>query len=72
MTDIFKATVGQMPTTASIAQQFPGALRVTPGDHTSSLIWLVAHLRGNYQMPLVSHKIDEAGTQQLLDWIDAI
>ena len=72
-TDLFKATVNQEPTTASIAQQFPGALRVTPGDHTNSLIWLVAHLRGNYQMPpLVSHKVDDVGTRQLLDWIDAL
>lgn len=73
MLDTFKATVGQAPTTASIAQQFPGADRITAGDHTKSLVWLVSHLRGNYQMPpLVSHAIDEAGTQQLADWIDAL
>ena len=73
MTDTFKATVGQQPTTAAIAQQFPGALRITAGAHAQSLVWLVSHLRGNYQMPpLVSHKIDDVGTQQLADWIDAL
>lgn len=72
-TDTYVSTVGQQPTTAAIAQQFPGALRVTPGDHAQSLIWLVSHLRGNYQMPpLVSHRIDDAGTQTLADWIDAL
>ena len=73
MLDTYVSTVNQMPTTAAVAQQFPGALRVTPGDHTKSLIWLVAHLRGNYQMPpLVSHAIDEAGTAKLASWIDAL
>ncbi len=72
-TDIYRATVGQMPTTAAVAQHFPGALRITPGDHTKSLLWLVSHLRGNYQMPpLVTHKIDEDGTQKLADWFDAL
>ncbi|AKU94870.1 hypothetical protein AKJ09_01534 [Labilithrix luteola] len=72
-TDIFLATVGQEPTTASVAQQFPGARRITPGAHDKSLVWLVSHLRGNYQMPpLVSHRIDDVGTQLLADWIDAL
>lgn len=72
-TDIYKATVNQAPTTASVAHAFPGALRVTPGAHDQSLIWLVSHLRGNYQMPpLVSHKIDEVGTASLASWIDAL
>lgn len=71
--DSYRATVGQAPTTASVAQQFPGAKRITPGSHEQSLLWLVAHRRGNYQMPpLISHKIDEAGTQQIADWIDAL
>ena len=73
MLDGYTSTVNQQPTTAAIAQQFPGALRITPGDHTKSLIWLVSHLRGNYQMPpLVSHKVDDVGTQKLAAWIDAL
>lgn len=72
-TDTYKATLNQAPTTAAVAHQFPGALRITPGAHDQSLVWLVSHLRGNYQMPpLVSHQIDEAGTQKLADWIDAL
>ena len=72
-TDIWKATVNQMPTTASVAQKFPGDARITPGAHDKSLVWLVSHLRGKYQMPpLVSHAVDEAGTQKLADWIDAL
>ena len=72
-TDLYLATVGKDPSTASVAQHFPGAFRVTPGTHDQSVIWLVSHLRGTYQMPpLVSHQIDEAGTQLLADWIDAL
>ena len=72
-TDIWKAGVNQAPKTASVAQKFPGAFRITPGSHEKSLVWLVSHLRGNYQMPpLVSHVIDEVGTQKLADWIDAL
>jgi hypothetical protein len=72
-TDIYQATLNQVGTTASVNQKFPGALRVTPGAHDKSLIWLVSHLRGTYQMPpLVSHQIDEVGTQILADWIDAL
>jgi hypothetical protein len=37
------------------------------------LVWLLSHRRGDYQMPpLVSHQIDEVGTQQLADWIDSL
>jgi hypothetical protein len=73
MTDTFKSTVNQDPTTAAVAQAFAGAHRITPGAHDKSLVWLVSHLRGNYQMPpLVSHRIDDVGTQQLADWIDAL
>ena len=72
-TDAYKATVARMPTTASVAQHFPDALRITPGDHEKSLVWLMSHRRDDYAMPpLVSHKIDEAGTQVLSDWIDAL
>ena len=72
-TDLYKATVKQLPTTASVAQQFPGDFRVTPGAHDKSVVWLVSHLRGKYQMPpLVSHKVDDVGTQLLADWIDAL
>ena len=72
-TDTYASTVDQAPTTAALVQQFPGAQRITSGDHTKSLIWLVAHLRGNYQMPpLVSHAIDETGTAAIAAWIDAL
>jgi hypothetical protein len=72
-TDAYLATVGQDPTTASVAQQFPDAHRITPGNHEQSLLWLLSHRRGDYQMPpLVSHRIDDAGTQKLSDWIDAL
>lgn len=72
-TDSYRATVGQVPTTASVAQHFPGAQRIVPGAHDQSLVYRLAHLRGNYQMPpLVSHKLDDAGTQALADWIDAL
>lgn len=72
-TDIWKAAVNQLPKTASVAQKFPGAFRITPGAHEKSLVWLVSHLRGNYQMPpLVSHVIDEDGTKKLADWIDSL
>jgi hypothetical protein len=73
MTDAYLATVRQPPTTASVHQQFPDALRITPGAHDQSLLWLLSHRRGNYQMPpLVSHRIDDVGTQELSDWIDAL
>jgi hypothetical protein len=56
-----------------VAQAFPEALRITRGHHEQSLVWLLAHLRGNYQMPpLVSHRVDEVGTKALADWIDAL
>ena len=72
-TDIFRATWNQQPTTAAVAQAFPGALRITPGDHEKSLVWIVSHLRGNYQMPpLVSHVVDEEGSGHLARFIDAL
>jgi hypothetical protein len=72
-TDIYAATINQSPTTASVAQQFPDAKRVTPGSHDESLVWLLSHRRGTYQMPpLVSHVVDDAGTQRLSEWIDAL
>jgi hypothetical protein len=72
-TDTYRATVDQLPTTASVAQAFPDAKRIVRGSHELSLIWQLAHRRGNYQMPpLVSHRIDEAGTQSIADWIDAL
>lgn len=72
-TDTYAATFKKSPTTASVASAFPGAFRITPGDHQMSLLWLLSHVRGNYQMPpLVSHRVDEVGTQALADWIDAL
>lgn len=73
MTGTYLATVNQPPTTAAVASRFPGAQRITPGAHEQSVVWLMSHLRGNYQMPpLVSHRVDDAGTQALADWIDAL
>jgi hypothetical protein len=73
MTDAFLSNVLQPPTTPAIAQQFPGAQRITPGSHEKSLVWVVSHLRGNYQMPpLVSHRVDEVAMQQVADWIDTM
>jgi len=72
-TDAYRATVNQPPTTASVAQAFPGALRISPGSHEQSLLWQLAHRRDAYQMPpLVTHKIDDTGTQKIADWIDAL
>lgn len=72
-TDTYAATVNQVPTTASVAQKFPDAKRITPGVHEMSLVWLMPHRRDDYAMPpLVSHKVDEPGTQALSDWIDAL
>jgi hypothetical protein len=73
MTDTFRSTVFQPPKTAAVAQQFPSAQRITPGAHDQSLVWIVSHLRGNYQMPpLVSHRVDETAMQQVADWIDTM
>jgi hypothetical protein len=56
-----------------VASKFPEAKRITPGSHEKSLVWLLAHTRGDYQMPpLVSHRVDDAGTQALSAWIDAL
>lgn len=72
-TDTYRATVNQAALTDSVTSAFPGALRVTSGAHERSLVWLLAHRRGEYQMPpLVSHQVDETGTRALADWIDAI
>jgi hypothetical protein len=71
--DAYLAGLQKPPTTASVAQKFPGAVRIHPGDHEQSLLWLLAHRRDMYQMPpLVSHVIDEAGTKLVADWIDAL
>jgi hypothetical protein len=72
-TDSYRATVGQQAVTGAVTAAFPDALRITPGAHDRSLVWLLAHRRGDYQMPpLVSHQIDEAGMQELAAWIDAL
>ncbi len=73
MADAYTAGVAVVPTTAAVAQMFPGAQRITPGAHDQSLLWLLAHRRDKYQMPpLVSHKVDEPDSQALADWIDAL
>ena len=71
--DAYLAGLKKPPTTASVAQKFPGAVRIRPGDHEQSLLWLLPHRRDMYQMPpLVSHVVDEAGTKLVADWIDAL
>lgn len=72
-TDTYQTGVNQGVILATYAQAFPGTKLITPGDHDKSLAWLTAHLRGKHQMPpIVSHQIDEAGSQKLADWIDAL
>jgi hypothetical protein len=72
-TDTYVATVGVTPTTASVVQQYPDALRITPGDHEQSVVWLLSNLRGTYQMPpLASHVIDAADNAELAAWIDGL
>jgi hypothetical protein len=70
-TDTWAATVGVAPTTASVAQQYPDALRITPGDHELSVVWQLSNLRGTYQMPpLASHVVDVEDNAELAAWID--
>jgi hypothetical protein len=46
----------------SVIQKLQGALRITRGANDQSLVWLLWHLRGKYQMPrLVSHQVDDSG-----------
>jgi hypothetical protein len=72
-TDTYQATINKQPKTKSVSSKFPGAQRITPGSHDQSLVWILSHRRGEYQMPpLVSHQIDEVGTRALSDWIDAL
>jgi hypothetical protein len=72
-TDAYVSGVNQDVILATYAQSFPGTKLITPGYSAKSLAWLTAHLRGTHQMPpIVSHKVDDAGTQTLADWIDAL
>jgi hypothetical protein len=72
-TESYRATVGQSAVTGAVTSAFPDALRITAGQHERSLVWILSHRRGDYQMPpLVSHQIDEVGTGALAAWIDAM
>ena len=72
-TESYRAMVNQHAVTGAVTSAFPDALRITPGRHDRSLVWLLASRRGDYQMPpLVSHRVDEVGTAQLAAWIDAL
>jgi hypothetical protein len=72
-TDTYQATVGVAATTASVVSAYPDTLRITPGDHTQSLVWLLSDLRGTYQMPpLASHQVDEVDNAELAAWIDGL
>ena len=73
MTDAYRSTLDQVPTTGAVAQAFPGAARITPGHHDKSLVWMLPSVRTKYQMPpLVSHIVDTTAMQKLADWIDAL
>lgn len=72
MTDAYTIGVNKDVILATYSQAFPGTKLIWPGYSDKSLAWLTVHLRGTHQMPpIVSHVIDDAGTQQLADWIDA-
>ena len=40
-TDIYSKSVNSAPTTGAVADHFPGTVRISPGSHDSSLIWLL-------------------------------
>lgn len=72
-TDAYTTGINKDVILATYAQAFPGTKLILPGDSSKSLAWLTAHLRGTHQMPpIVSHAIDDSGTQKLADWIDAL
>ncbi len=72
-TDAYTTGINQDVILATYAQAFPGTKLILPGSSDKSLAWLTAHLRGTHQMPpIVSHMVDDAGTQKLADWIDAL
>lgn len=72
-TQTYRNTVQQMAVTGAVTSAFPDDLRIVPGDHEQSLVWVLSHRRGEYQMPpLVTHVVDDVGTKQLADWIDAL
>lgn len=71
--DAYVTGVNQALTLTTFQQAFPGWKVIMPGNHALSLTWSLAHLRGLHQMPpIVSHQVDEVGTQKLADWIDAL
>jgi hypothetical protein len=72
-TDTYRTGVDQDVMLPSLLKDFPDTKVILRGSHDKSLVWLLAHLRGIHQMPpIVSHAIDEGGTQKLADWIDAL
>lgn len=72
-TQSYHAMVDQSAVTGAVTDAFPGALRIAPGDHTRSLVWILANRRGDYQMPpLVSHRVDDLSMQSIAAWIDAM
>jgi hypothetical protein len=72
-TDAYRTGVDQPVMLPSLAKDFPETKVIARGSHDQSLTWRLAHLRGVHQMPpIVSHAVDEAGTQLLSDWIDAL
>jgi hypothetical protein len=72
-TDAYKTGVEQPVMLPSLLTDFPDTKIIARGSHDKSLTWRLAHLRGIHQMPpIVSHAVDEAGTQKLAEWIDAL
>ena len=72
-TDAYTTGIDADVILATYAQAFPGTKLLSPGSHETSLAWVVAHLRGTHQMPpIVSHVVDEAGTEKLATWLDAL
>jgi len=72
-TDAYTTGIDAEVILGTYQQAFPDTRLITPGSHEKSLAWVVAHLRGEHQMPpIATHAVDEAGTQDLADWIDAM
>lgn len=71
--DTYRTGVNAEVMIATYSSAFPGTQLITPGAHATSLVWVLPHRRGLRQMPpVVSHVVDDVGTQAIADWIDAL
>jgi hypothetical protein len=51
----------------------PGAMHLTPGNNTTSLIWYrMSQRNANFMPPLASTVADATGAQRLEEWIDGL